>query len=129
VVRRATVPAVRVVTNARDWVLFAILGTQVVSGIGVAILYPWGSSWYAATATPYLRSLLLFAPDISAMAVMPWLVQVHVITAFVLLGYAPFSRLVHVLVAPMPYLWRKPQIVRWYRGPETVVPFSSRSVR
>ncbi len=26
----------------------------------------------------------------------------------------PFTRLVHMLVAPLPYLWRKPEVVRWY---------------
>jgi len=26
----------------------------------------------------------------------------------------PFTRLVHLLVVPNPYLWRKPQMVRWY---------------
>jgi nitrate reductase gamma subunit len=118
VVRRATVPSVRAVTNARDWMLFALLGVQVLSGLGTAVLYPWGSSWYAAAAAPYLWSIARLAPDITAVAVMPWLVKVHIATAFVLLAYAPFSRLVHVLVAPIPYLWRKPQIVRWYRGPE-----------
>lgn len=119
IVRRATVPEVRAVTNGRDWILLAILGVQVASGVGTAVFYPWGSSWYAATATPYLRSLFRFAPDITAVAAMPWLVKLHIVTAFVLLAYVPFSRLVHVLVAPIPYLWRKPQIVRWYRGPET----------
>jgi nitrate reductase gamma subunit len=118
IVRRLTVPEVRVVTNRRDAVLFALLAVQVVSGLGTAVLYPWGSSWYAATATPYLWSLFRLAPDITAVAVMPWLVKIHFVNAFVLLAYAPFSRLVHVLVAPLPYLWRKPQVVRWYRGPE-----------
>lgn len=118
IVRRLTVPEVRAVTNRRDAVLFLLLAVQVVSGLGTAVLYPWGSSWYAATATPYLWSLFRFAPDITAVAVMPWLVKLHIVTAFVLLAYAPFSRLVHVLVAPLPYLWRKPQVVRWYRGPE-----------
>jgi nitrate reductase gamma subunit len=118
IVRRVTVPEVRAVTNRRDAVLFALLAVQVVSGLGTAVLYPWGSSWYAATATPYLWSLFRFAPDITAVAVMPWLVKLHIVNAFMLLAYAPFSRLVHVLVAPLPYLWRKPQVVRWYRGPE-----------
>jgi nitrate reductase gamma subunit len=49
---------------------------------------------------------------------MPWLVKTHILTAFAILAYAPFTRLVHVLVAPLPYLWRKPQVVRWYRRPE-----------
>jgi nitrate reductase gamma subunit len=118
--RRITVDRVRSVTNTRDWVLFALLGVQTVTGVLVAMLYPWGSSWFAATAAPYLWSLVFLRPDLAAMAAMPWLVKTHIVTAFVLVGYTPFSRLVHVLVAPLPYLWRKPQVVRWYRGPGVV---------
>ncbi|MCL4811826.1 MAG: respiratory nitrate reductase subunit gamma [Vicinamibacteraceae bacterium] len=118
--RRITVGRVRRVTNTRDWVLFAMLGVQTVTGVLVAMLYPWGSSWFAATAAPYLWSLVFLRPDLTAMAAMPWLVKTHIVTAFVLVGYTPFSRLVHVLVAPLPYLWRKPQVVRWYRGPGVV---------
>lgn len=118
--RRITVGRVRRVTNTRDWVLFAMLGVQIVTGVLVAMLYPWGSSWFAATAAPYLWSLVFLRPDLTAMAAMPWLVKTHIVTAFVLVGYTPFSRLVHVLVAPLPYLWRKPQVVRWYRGPGVV---------
>ncbi len=120
IVRRLTVPEVRFVTNRRDGVLFALLGVQVVSGVLLAVLYPWGSSWFAATAAPYLWSLVWLQPDLTAIGVMPWLVKTHIVTAYVLFGYAPFSRLVHVLVAPLPYLWRKPQVVRWYRRPEVL---------
>ena len=118
ITRRATVPAVRAVTNSRDWIVLGLLAIQLLSGVGTAVLYPWGSSWFAATATPYLWSLARLAPDLTAIAAMPWLVKTHIVAAFVLLAYAPFSRLVHVLVAPVPYLWRKPQVVRWYRRPE-----------
>ncbi|MCC7418459.1 MAG: respiratory nitrate reductase subunit gamma [Acidobacteria bacterium] len=116
--RRANVSTVRAVTTGRDRIILGMLLVQAVSGVGTAILYPWGSTWYAATAVPYLRSLLLLAPDVRAVALMPWLVKLHILTAFAIIGYAPFTRLVHVLVAPMPYLWRKPQMVRWYRRPE-----------
>lgn len=116
VTRRLSVGRVRAVTNTRDWVLLPVLAVQTASGMLVALLYPWGSSWFAAVATPYLWSLAWLRPDITAMAAMPWLVKTHVVAAFVLLAYTPFSRLVHVLVAPLPYLWRKPQVVRWYRG-------------
>ena len=32
----------------------------------------------------------------------------------------PFTRLVHILVVPNQYLFRKRQVVRWYRRPEPV---------
>jgi nitrate reductase gamma subunit len=42
---------------------------------------------------------------------------VHIINAYLLILLFPFTRLVHILVVPNPYLWRKPQVVRWYRKP------------
>lgn len=118
IARRLTVAALLRVTNWRDWVVLALLAVQTLSGVAVAVLYPWGSSWYAAAAAPYLWSVFLLGPDVSVMGVMPWLVQLHVINAWLLVGFAPFSRLIHILVAPLPYLWRRPQVVRWYRGTE-----------
>jgi nitrate reductase gamma subunit len=120
IVRRISVRALLRVTNRRDWVVLTLLLVQAVSGVAVAMTYRWGSSWFAATATPYLWSIFTFNPDVTVMAVMPWLVKLHVINAWLLVGFAPFSRLVHVLVAPLPYLWRRPQVVRWYRAPEVV---------
>jgi nitrate reductase gamma subunit len=118
IVRRASVPALLRVTNRRDWVVLALLLVQTVSGVAVAMMYPWGSSWYAAAAAPYLWSVFSLNPDVTSMAAMPWLVQLHIVNAWLLVAFAPFSRLVHVLVAPVPYLWRRPQVVRWYRGVE-----------
>jgi len=37
--------------------------------------------------------------------------------AYTLIAVAPFTRLVHILVTPNPYFWRKNQVVRWYRAP------------
>ena len=116
-VRRWTNPKIRIVTSTADWCIYALLFIQVVSGIYVAVFYPWGSSWYAASAAPYLWSLVKLNPDISFIAPMPFIVKVHVINAFIIVGFFPFSRLVHILVIPNPYLWRKPQVVRWYKNP------------
>lgn len=111
--RRLTVPKARRVTTTIDWVLFALLGWQVLSGIYISIFHGWGSSWFAAAATPYLRSLFLLKPDITYIAAMPWMVKLHITNAWLVIGLFPFTRLVHVLVIPNPYLWRKPQLVRW----------------
>lgn len=120
IVRRLSVSALLRVTNRRDWVVLGLLLTQAATGVAVALTYRWGSSWFAATATPYLWSVFTLTPDVTVMSVMPWLVKVHVINAWLLIAFAPFSRLVHVLVAPLPYLWRRPQVVRWYRAPEVL---------
>ena len=118
-VRRFSVSKVRQVTTARDWVLFALLLVQIATGIGVAIFHPWGSSWFAAAVTPYLWSLAKLNPNLAAVSAMPLLVKIHIVTAYLVVGYFPFTRLVHVLVVPNPYLWRKPQVVRWYATPES----------
>jgi nitrate reductase gamma subunit len=117
-VRRLTNAKLKVVTSCSDWILYALLLVQVVSGVYVAVFFPWGSSWFAASAAPYLWSLVLLNPDVSYVAPLPPEVKLHLVNAFVLVGFFPFTRLVHILVVPNPYLWRKPQVVRWYkRGP------------
>ena len=114
-VRRASVAKVRVTTTALDWVVLGALLMQIVSGLVVAIGYSWGSSWFAAVASPYLWSILRLRPDVAAVAALPVAVKAHIVGAFLLVGVFPFSRLVHVLNVPTPYLWRRPQVVRWYR--------------
>ncbi len=117
VVRRIQEPKVRNVTGVSDWALFAMLLLQVASGIYIAVFHPWGSSWFAASVTPYLWSLVKLSPDFSTIAAMPHAVKLHIVNAYLVIGFMPFTRLVHVLVVPNPYLWRKPQVVRWYRRP------------
>jgi nitrate reductase gamma subunit len=115
--RRFTNRKIWVVTTRSDWIVYGLLVVQVASGIYVAVFYPWGSSWFAASAAPYLWSLVRLNPDISYVAAFPDAVKVHIVGAFMLVGFFPFTRLVHILVVPNPYLWRKPQVVRWYRRP------------
>ncbi len=121
IARRFGNPKLKVVTSVSDWVIYALLLVQIASGIAVAVFYPWGSSWYAASAAPYLWSLVQLNPDISYITAMPFLAKLHMVNAYLLVGFFPFTRLVHILVVPNPYLWRKPQVVRWYsRGPSNV---------
>lgn len=114
IARRVTVTKIKMVTSGADWVLFGIFVVQIVSGLGVAAFHGWGSSWFAAIATPYLWSLLTLNPDISYVTALPWLVKTHIVCAYVMIAFFPFTRLVHALVVPNPYLWRKTQVVRWY---------------
>jgi nitrate reductase gamma subunit len=113
VLRRIQNRKVRIVTTAPDWILLAMLLFQIFSGIYIAIFVGWGSSWFAAAATPYLRSLLWLNPQLGYLTELPWMARLHIVNAFLLIAFFPFTRLVHILVVPNMYLWRKPQVVRW----------------
>lgn len=113
IVRRFTSSKIRQVTTPADWILYAMLLFQVSSGVYIAVFVGWGSSWFASTLTPYLWSLVRLSPDISYVTSMPWSVKLHILSAFLLVAFFPFTRLVHILVIPNMYLWRRPQVVRW----------------
>lgn len=113
--RRVQSSRIRVITNGTDWILLILLLIQIVLGILVAIYNGWGSSWFATNASPWLWSLFILQPDLSYVAGMPLLVKLHIINAWLLIGFFPFTRLIHVIVIPNPYLWRKTQVVLWNR--------------
>lgn len=118
--RRLSEKKLLVVANKMDLVVYTVLIVQVLSGLGVAFFVRWGSSWFSSVLTPYLRSIFSFKPEINAMVEMPWLVQIHVISAFAIIGIIPFTRFVHFLVAPLDYAWRKYQLVIWNWNPKVI---------
>ena len=118
--RRLSTGTLLVVTNKMDLVVYSILLTQIISGIGVAFFVRWGSSWFAAVWTPYLRSIFSFDPDLGAIFQAPILIQIHIISAFVLIAIIPFTRFMHFLVAPIDYIWRKYQLVIWNWNRKTI---------
>jgi nitrate reductase gamma subunit len=117
IVRRHVSSRIRVVTSKMDIVILLLLLIQVSLGVYTAIFYRWGSSWYATSAVPYLRSLWLLQPDMRMIAPLPLMVKLHIINASLLIAFFPFSRLVHMLVVPISYLWRPYQLVIWNRDP------------
>ncbi|NIW50348.1 MAG: respiratory nitrate reductase subunit gamma, partial [candidate division Zixibacteria bacterium] len=109
--RRLKNPRLRVVTSKMDVAIEVLLILQVISGLWIALGYRWGSTWFAAVLTPYLYSIFTFQPDIAAVSSLPWIIKSHIAGAFLILLLIPFSRLVHLLVAPLHYLWRPYQRV------------------
>lgn len=118
--RRLEEKKLLVVANKMDMIVYTILFLQVLSGLGVAFFVRWGSSWFSSVLTPYLRSIFSFNPEINAVVEMPWLVQIHVISAFLLIGIIPFTRFMHFLVAPFDYAWRRYQVVVWNWNPKYI---------
>ncbi len=116
VARRLTTPRLKLTTSKMDLVVYFLLFFQVVTGMSIALGLRWGSAWYSHHVVPYLWSLVTFTPEVNRMAELPLLAQVHVLGAFALIGVFSFTRLVHFLVAPVPYLWRPVQVVIWNRA-------------
>lgn len=112
--RRLTTKRVQMVTSKMDVVVYLVLLTQIISGLMVAYYSRWGSSWFAAFLTPYLKSIFVFDPQIEAIASVNSLaLKVHVISAFSIIGIIPFTRFIHFLVYPVDYIWRSYQQVIW----------------
>ena len=111
--RRLTNPRVRKVTNYADIILEILLLTEIFLGLWVAYSYRWGSTWFAVVLSPYLKSIFIFNPKTDAIVMLPLGVQLHIIFAFLILLIIPFTRLVHLLVFPLSYLWRPYQKVIW----------------
>jgi len=113
--RRLSVPRVRSVTSPMDWVLLGVLAVQVILGIWMSLVYRWGSEWYVHTSVPWLHSLVKLNPKPEFMVNLPWIVKAHAVLGFGLIALFPFTRLVHVVSAPVTYLWRSYQLVVWNR--------------
>lgn len=112
-VRRFTNVRVKMVTTRMDIFLELLLLAQVILGLWTAFSYRWGSSWFASDLSPYLWSLLKLDPNITAVSALPVPIKLHIIGAFLIVTVFPFTRLVHILVAPLHYLARPYQRVIW----------------
>lgn len=122
IVRRSSDSKLRAVTSPVDIGVYVILLFQVITGLWIALGMRWGSAWYTHVLVPYLRSLFVLQPSYQVMADLPLVVRLHVIGAFFLFATFSATRLVHMLVAPIPYLWRSVQIVIWYRRRGAALP-------
>ncbi len=113
IVRRLTHPRLKVVTTRMDLFVEFVLLAQVILGCWIALGYRWGTSWFAADLSPYLWSILKLNPQPEAVVAMPLVIKAHIIGAFSILLIFPFTRLIHILVAPFHYIWRPYQVVIW----------------
>jgi len=118
--RRLGEARIKAVTTPMDIVILLALMVTVVTGIVIATVYRFGSTWFTVVFTPYIVSILTLQPRPELVAPLPWVIQLHVFNFYVLLILFPFSRLVHIITLPLGYLFRPWQIVIWYRSKKTV---------
>lgn len=118
--RRFSNSRIRTVTSKVDVLVYALLLLQVVTGLYIAYFFRWGSSWFAAVLTPYLGSIFKLSPNITAVSAMSWWIKLHIAGAFTLVLIIPFTRLMHILLPPLAYIWRPYQKVMWYWDRRTI---------
>lgn len=106
-------PRLRAVTSRMDTVIELLLLSQIILGCWIALGYRWGSSWFAADLSPYLWSLFSLNPQIAAVSALPAVIKFHIAGAFTIILLFPFTRLMHLLVAPFHYILRPYQVVIW----------------
>jgi len=118
VYRRRTVGPVFSATTRNDKIMYVLLVGTIVLGLGTTVLgnlteHPHD---YRETVSPWFRSIFYFQPKPELMTAAPLGFQLHALSAWALVAFWPFSRLVHVFSAPVGYLTR-PYIV--YRSRDT----------
>lgn len=86
------------ITELSDTVFLALLLVGILSGVLTAVLYRWGSTWSAITLAPYMASLVSARPAAGLATQMPFLVRLHVFSAFAALAVLPLTRLAAFLV-------------------------------
>jgi nitrate reductase gamma subunit len=116
--RLAPKSLVQAATTYMDGVILLVLLVQIGSGIAIAIFDRWGGLWYLHTAVPWFWSLAMFRPELTTVVSLPAFVKLHFVVGFLLILLFPFSRLVHLVMLPLQYLWRPYQVVIWNRRKE-----------
>jgi nitrate reductase gamma subunit len=104
--RRMTTARIKVVTTPMDLVVLLVLLVQVVTGIWVAVGLRFGALWATGVVVPYVWSLVKLNPQPELVHPFPLVLQIHIISFWVFLLIFPFTRLVHLITLPLPYLVR-----------------------
>jgi len=82
-----------------------------VTGVGTYDVF-FGGFHVLDTIAPWIRGILTLQPDPGLMAEVPLPYKLHILAAFALLAFSPFTRLVHIWSVPLFYIFRRPLLFR-----------------
>jgi nitrate reductase gamma subunit len=80
-----------VAADIGDSVFLGLVFVGVLSGLLLAAMFRWASAWGVATLSPYLVSIAQGAPRTQSLSRLPFLVQLHVVSAFGALAVFPVT--------------------------------------
>ncbi len=111
--RRLTHPRLKAVRRLNDTITIGAICLVVGAGIYNVVFGHYNVLYSVA---PWIRGIVTFTPDAMLMKAVPLSYKIHVIAAWTLLGFSPFSRLVHIWSAPVFYLLRRRIVFRRLAG-------------
>jgi nitrate reductase gamma subunit len=107
--RRLFIRRIRLMTTPTDFIV--LFGLAFVTGVGTYDVF-FGGFHVLDTIAPWIRGILILQPDPRLMAAVPFAYKLHILAAFTLLAFSPFTRLVHIWSVPLFYIFRRPLIFR-----------------
>jgi len=101
--RRATKNRILAVTSINDFATSILLLFVIASGTYNVF---FGHYYFLDTVAPWIRGIVTFAPEPQLMEEVPFSYKIHILGAFVLFAFSPFTRLVHIWSVPLGYMFR-----------------------
>jgi nitrate reductase gamma subunit len=102
--RRLTVPRILVTSSVND---FAVLVLLIVA-VGLGTFNAFFSRYDVLhSIAPWIQGIVTLRPDPELMRPVPWSYKIHILAAFTVLGFSPFTRLVHIWSVPLQYVLRR----------------------
>jgi nitrate reductase gamma subunit len=102
--RRLTQERVKAVTGWNQAVTLILLFLAI--GTGLYNVFFGGYNVLGSVA-PWIRSIVILRPDPSLLQPVPLSYKIHIVFALAILGFSPFTRLVHIWSVPIAYLVRR----------------------
>lgn len=117
IARRRLVGPVFAATTRNDKAMYLVLAATIVLGLVTTVRANVAGPGYnyRETISPWFRSIFYLQPDAALMAAVPLSFKAHILMAFALFAFWPFTRLIHAFSAPVGYL-NRPYIVYRSRG-------------
>jgi nitrate reductase gamma subunit len=112
IARRRLTGSVFLSTTRNDKTMYVVLGGVLLLGMFATLMANVAGDGYdyRESISPWLRSLFTLSPKYELMADVPMSFKLHILAAFGLFAFWPFTRLVHAFSAPAGYTTR-PYIV------------------
>ena len=107
--RKMVFARVRAASNLIDYIIICLLFVNIYTGLLQVFVF---RAPMFELLGPWLRGVLSFSPDPSFATAGPAFMQVHIVSAFTIFALLPFSRLVHILSAPVTYAVRPLIVLR-----------------
>ena len=107
--RRLSNKRVRLAGTINDMITLSALTLVISTGVYNVFFGHYNVLYSVA---PWIRGIVFFSPDPELMRPVPLSFKLHVTAAWTLLGFSPFSRLVHIWSVPVVYFFRRRIVFR-----------------